>query len=63
MCDPDVRRHIASHVQERAQLAPRSGPRLREHPHRALRQQGGHQGPQSQGQVDCLSQEKEPAGQ
>ena len=41
-----VRRHRPNHVQKRAQLAPRSHACLREHPDGAVRQQGGHEGPQ-----------------
>jgi hypothetical protein len=37
-------------------------PRLREHSHRAHRQQGRHQRPQGQGQVDRFSPEEEPPG-
>ena len=33
---------------------------VREHSHCADRQQGGHQGPQGQGQVHRLPQEEEP---
>lgn len=39
-----VRRDVQDHVQERPQLAPRPRARLREHPHRSLRQQGRRQG-------------------
>ena len=40
MRDHHVRRDGACDVQERAQLASRPRPSLREHPHRPLRQQG-----------------------
>ena len=40
MRDHHVRRDGACDVQERAQLASRPRPSLREHPHRSLRQQG-----------------------
>ncbi len=57
-----VRRDVTSDVQERAQLAPGPGARVRKHPHRAVRQQSRHQGQKGQGQVDRVPQEEEPAG-
>ena len=60
MRDRDVRRDVPGDVQERAELAPGPGPRLREHPHRAVRQQGRHQGPQGQGQVHRVPPQEEP---
>ena len=35
---------------------------VREHPHRVDRQQGGHQGQESQGQVHRVPPQKEPSG-
>lgn len=43
-------------------IAPqRSYPRMREHPHRAVRQQGRGEGPQGKGQADHLPPQEEPA--
>lgn len=62
VCYHHVRRHLSGHLQERAQLASRLGPRLREHSHRPLRQQGRHQRQKSQSQKHRVSPQEEPAG-
>ena len=49
-----VRRHFASDVQKRAQLAQRSHPSMRKYPNRPHWQQSRYQGQKSQGQVYCF---------
>lgn len=55
-----VRCDLTRDLQECAQLASGPGARLREYPHRAHGKQGGHQGPQGQGQEHRLPPEEEP---
>ena len=58
----NVRRDGASDVQERAELASRSGASLREYSHRPLRKQGRRQRPKSQGENYHFPSQEEPSG-
>ena len=62
VCYHHVWRHCTYHIQERAELAPRSGTCVWKCPDCARWQQVRRQRPQSQGQVNCVPPEEKLAG-
>jgi hypothetical protein len=60
VCDHHVRRDGEADVQERADMASRSVPGLREHSDRAVREQGGREEQAGEGEAGDVPQEEEP---